>query len=145
VRRNPTAFVAASGVAVVIIGVGCALWARYRLVEVDGLEALCASVDSLRCSSRHAVIAAFQQHRLGGTALILAAVAWGLGLWGAGAPRRGARRASALLTLGALGIAGAGLVLYDADVSAVALVWAALGLRQWVAGDPGPIDQRGGG
>lgn len=104
------------GTVVSVVSIALAYWARYGLVEVDGLEAACAqSPQQLRCVLRMAVIHAFQEHRLGGGALIFAGVAAYTG-----------RIAWALI---GLALAGTGLVLYDADLSAVAWVAAALALQ----------------
>jgi len=116
------------GVCVTVASVAAAYWARYALVEVDGLEAYCAqAAREFRCTLRMAVIAAFQQHRLGGAAILLAALAF----W----TRRGS------LALLALAVAGTGLVLYDADVSAVAWIAAALTLQRAATGQqtPAPV------
>lgn len=113
------------GVGVTVASIAAAYWARYSLVEVDGLEAVCAQqAQQLRCTLRMAVITAFQEHRLGGAAILFAALA----LY----TRRGA------WALMALAVAGAGLVLYDADVSAIAWVASALALQRAASRPAGP-------
>lgn len=116
------------GVGITVASIAAAYWARYSLVEVDGLEAFCAQqaqqAQQLRCSLRMAVITAFQEHRLGGAAILFAALA----LY----TRRG------VWALVALAVAGAGLVLYDADVSALAWVVSALALQRAASRPAGP-------
>ncbi len=113
------------GVGVTVASIAAAYWARYSLVEVDGLEAFCAQqTQQLRCTLRMAVITAFQEHRLGGAAILFAALA----LY----TRRG------VWALTALAVAGTGLVLYDADVSAVAWVASALALQRAASRPAGP-------
>jgi hypothetical protein len=113
------------GVGVTVASIAAAYWARYSLVEVDGLEAFCAQqAQQLRCTLRLAVITAFQEHRLGGAAILFAALAL--------CTRRGA------WALMALAVAGPGLVLYDADVSAVAWLASAWALQRAASRPAGP-------
>ena len=91
-------------------GVALALAARHGLVEPAGLTAVCDATPwrDLTCALRTSTVQAFIEHRLGGSALALATLAT-LTRW----------RAAALAALAA---GGAALVLYSAELGAVALL-----------------------
>lgn len=137
------------------LGVSCAAtaaawWARHAWVQAPGMGPWCEQVpDAWPCPARLAVIQAFLHHRLSWGAWVMAGVAAGLQALArahASAHRDSLTTATALHRLGdaalLLGLCWAcsGLVLYDTDRSAAAvLVLALLALKSAGVDRPTPF------
>lgn len=98
----------ASGLA----ALGLALWARYGLVEPEGIAQACMQVPAWHCTLRDLIVATFSRQQLGYVSLAAAVLAW----------------IPLLRPLAWLGwcTGVAGLVLYCWDFSAPAVVLALL-------------------
>lgn len=104
-------------VAVAAVAVGAALYVRYRVIEVSAVGLACdAGMQSWQCDVRKTATAMFNNSVFGYGALIVAA----LNL---------VRPSVVLLTLGLLA-GGAGVVLYNAALSALALALLILSLAR---------------
>lgn len=104
------------GAAAFSVGLVLAAAARHGLVEPPALMTTCDAQAwaSLPCGLRTLVVQGFVDQRLGALALGLAVGAFAL--------------CQRWLAVGALGLAGAGLVLYNASLSAPAALLAALAM-----------------
>ena len=95
-------------VAVGVLAIGAALYVRYRIIEVSAVGLACdAGMQSVECSVRKAATAMFNNSAFGYGALIIGA----LNL---------VRPSVVLLTLGLI-LGGAGVVLYNGALAALAL------------------------
>lgn len=99
------------------VSVGCALYLRYRAIELPGFALSChAGLDTWLCLARKEATDLFQNSALGGVALAIAL----LNLL---------RPSIALFTI-ALAVAGLGVVLYNVTLSAIAITLLILSLAR---------------
>jgi hypothetical protein len=124
-----------AGLLLALAGALLAFWARQALIEPDAIGAACADATApWWCVPRHGLVMLFHLRLLGGAALALSVLAAGAAMLG---------RAHRDLAFAALACAGAGLVLYNASLSAPAALLAGLLLagrhqRPGEAGGLGP-------
>ncbi|HEX9569756.1 MAG TPA: hypothetical protein VF987_08775 [Rhodospirillales bacterium] len=109
------------GVALAVVTAIIAYAVRYSFIEPEQLGAACEKSGPWWCGPRTAFIVFTEWNGFGWASLALAALA---AVWMA------RRRDPARLALAALAIGGAGLVLYNATLSTVAVVAAVLLLAQ---------------
>lgn len=112
---------------IVVAAAAAASWLRHQWVEGQGLGALCVqSPEQWPCAPRQVVIDVFLNHKLGGVAIGLGVVALCWAWWGRQPDSAAHSGAVWMISVCAATAAAAGLVLYDADLSALGLIISAM-------------------